>query len=109
MLATRDVVDLGGHMGSAVEGLDLRRPLDAETAAMLRRTLLDRLVLCIRGQQIDDRQYLEAMRFFGTPMRQLRVSPQLHDVPEIIVLSSEDRDVLGDGKRIVVGAAWHTD
>jgi taurine dioxygenase len=109
MLATRDVVDLGGHMASGVEGLDLRRPLDAETAGMLRQTLLDRLVLCIRGQRIDDRQYLEAMRVFGTPMRQLRTTVELQEVPEIIVLSSEDRDVRGDGRRIVVGAAWHTD
>lgn len=109
MLATLNVVDLGGHMASAVEGVDLNRAPDAETAALLQRTLLDRLVLCIRGQRIDDRRYLEAMRLFGTPMQQLRVSPQLRDIAEIIVLSSEDRDVLGDGQRIVVGAAWHTD
>lgn len=109
MLATLNVVDLGGHMASAVEGVDLDRAPDAATAELLRRTLRERLVLCIRGQRIDDARYLEAMRLFGTPMRQLRTSVALHAVPEIIVLSSEDRDVRGDGRRLVVGAAWHTD
>lgn len=109
MLATQAVVDLGGHMASAVEGIDLRRALDAATVDLLRRTVVERLVLCIRGQQVDDRQYLEAMRAFGTPMRQLRTTAELQNVPEIIILSSEDRDVRGDGRRLVVGAAWHTD
>lgn len=106
MLATNHVTDLGGHMASAVDGLDLSRGFDGSA---LRRLLLGRLVLCIRGQSLDDRQYVEAMRAFGVPMKQLRVSTQVRDVDEVIVLSSEDRDVLGDGKRIVVGAAWHTD
>ena len=28
---------------------------------------------------------------------------------EVNIISSEDRDVLGDGKKIVNGATWHTD
>ena len=28
---------------------------------------------------------------------------------EVNIISSEDRDVLGDGKKIVNGANWHTD
>jgi taurine dioxygenase len=109
MLASLEVTDLGGHIASAVEGLDLGRPLDGATATELRRLLLDRLVVCIRGQRLSDQQYLDAMRIFGMPMEQLRVAAQRRPLKEIIVLSSEDRDVLGDGQRIVVGAAWHTD
>jgi taurine dioxygenase len=30
-------------------------------------------------------------------------------VPEITILSSEDRDAMSDGKRLVVGAHWHSD
>jgi taurine dioxygenase len=108
-VASIAVTDLGGHMASAVEGLDLRRPIGADTAALLRRTLLERLALCIRGQALGDPEYLQAMRLFGQPLPQLRVATHSGGVPEIIVLSSEDRDVLGDGKRIVVGAHWHTD
>jgi taurine dioxygenase len=109
MLASVNVADLGGHMASAVEGIDLSRPLDGATAQRLRGLVLDRLVVCIRGQRLSDQQYVDAMRIFGTPMEQLRVAAQRRPLKEIIVLSSEDRDVLGDGQRIVVGAAWHTD
>src|ERR1700741_4471065 len=109
MLASLEVTDLGGHMASAVHRLGLPRPFDGATTTALRRLLLDRLVVCIRGQRLTDQQYLDAMRSFGTPMEQLRVATQRRPLKEIIVLSSEDRDVLGDGQRIIVGAAWHTD
>jgi taurine dioxygenase len=96
-------------MASAVEGLDLARPVSDVVQSGLRKVLLDRLLLCIRGQRLDDQQFVDAMRGFGAPMEQLRVASQRRPLKEIIVLSSEDRDVLGDGGRIVVGAHWHTD
>jgi len=100
---------LGPALGIAAEGLDLRQPLDAGNAEALRRALLDNLVLCIRGQNLTPPAYLEAMRAFGTPMTQTRIASRHGEIPEITVLSSEDRDELGDGKRIVVGAHWHSD
>jgi taurine dioxygenase len=100
---------LGPALGIAAEGLDLRQPLDAGNAEALRRALLDNLVLCIRGQSLTPPAYLEAMRAFGTPMTQTRIASRHGEIPEITVLSSEDRDELGDGKRIVVGAHWHSD
>jgi taurine dioxygenase len=100
---------LGPALGIAAEGLDLRQPLDAGNAEALRRALLDNLVLCIRGQSLAPPAYLEAMRTFGKPMTQVRIASRHGEIPEITVLSSEDRDELGDGKRIVVGAHWHSD
>lgn len=100
---------LGPALGIAAEGLDLRQALDAGAADALRRALLDNLVLCIRGQSLAPPAYLEAMRAFGKPMTQTRIASRHGDIPEITVLSSEDRDELGDGKRIVVGAHWHSD
>jgi taurine dioxygenase len=104
-----DSVILGHHTGAAVTGLDLNRPPEAETAAALRRLLLDHLVLCIRGQDLAPEAYRAAMAAFGTPLTQVRVVSRHPDVAEITILSSEDRDALGDGARIVVGAHWHTD
>ncbi|HUN52747.1 MAG TPA: TauD/TfdA family dioxygenase [Candidatus Sulfotelmatobacter sp.] len=100
---------LGPHMAVAAEGIDLAAPLAAADAAALRRALLDNLVLCIRGQSLAPVAYREAMRAFGPLMLQTRSASQHAEVPEIMILSSEDRDELGDGKRIVVGAAWHSD
>jgi taurine dioxygenase len=100
---------LGDHMAIAVEGIDLNRPLAAAQAASLRQALNDNLVLCIRGQTLAPVAYREAMRVFGTLVPQTRTG-NLHDeVPEILILSSADRDVLGDGKPLVVGAHWHSD
>jgi taurine dioxygenase len=100
---------LGDHMAIAAEGVDLNRPVDAVTAASLRQALHDNLVLCIRGQVLTPVAYREAMRFLGTLMMQTRTGALHDEVPEILILSSEDRDHLGDGEKIVVGAHWHSD
>jgi taurine dioxygenase len=100
---------LGDHMGVAAEGVDLNEPLGPATQAALREALLDGLVLCIRGQRLSPASYLAAMRSFGTPLKQTRAGTPHGAVDEIMILSSEDRDVLGDGERIIVGAHWHSD
>jgi len=100
---------LGGALGIAAEGVDLDRPLDGATVDALHRALLDNLVLCIRGQSLAPAAYLAAMRAFGKPLTQVRIASRHPEVPEIMILSSEDRDEMGDGKRLVVGAHWHSD
>jgi taurine dioxygenase len=100
---------LGERMGVAAEGIDLNRPVDKATRQALHGALLDGLVLCIRGQQLDPAAYLAAMRSFGRPMTQLRQASRHAEVAEIMILSSEDRDDDGDGGRLVVGAHWHSD
>jgi taurine dioxygenase len=100
---------LGGHMAVAASGIDLASQADTATVATLRRALLDHLVLCIRGQALSPMAYREAMRALGDLLPQTRISSQHPQVPEIMILSSADRDSLGDGGRLVVGAHWHTD
>src|SRR5690242_13691313 len=100
---------LGQHMAVAASGIDLNEPLGASEAATLRAAVLEHLVLCIRGQSLAPAAYRDAMRIFGAPLPQTRAGAQHGDIAEIAILSSEDRDVLGDGGRIVVGAHWHTD
>src|SRR5258708_4164068 len=78
-------------------------------AAALHQALLDELVLCIRGQSLAPVAYREAMRIFGPLVAQTRTGSLHDEVPEILILSSEDRDALGDGKPLVVGAHWHSD
>ena len=107
-VATLTLTSLGDALGIAVEGLDLGRPLDAGMGAALQRALLDHLVLCIRGRVLAPAAYLAAMRSFGQPMVQVRLARH-PDVPEVTILSSEDRDDAGDGGRVVVGAHWHSD
>ncbi|HUK10842.1 MAG TPA: TauD/TfdA family dioxygenase [Stellaceae bacterium] len=106
---TLALTKLGSAAGIAAEGVDLDRDLETAAAARLHQALLENLVLCIRGQSLTPQAYLRAMRHFGNPMMQTRALSRHPDVHEIMILSSEDRDDLGDGKRIVVGAHWHSD
>src|SRR6185312_1391624 len=108
-MAAPRLIPLGVTLGIAAEAIVLDEPVDAETARTLRRALLDRLVLCIRGQVLTPQRYLAAMRTFGEPITQVRQISRHPQVPEIMILSSEDRDDAGDGKRLVVGAHWHSD
>ncbi len=99
---------LGGHMAAAVSGIDLNQLPDAVTQAALVDVLHDNLVLCVRGQKLPPPAFRDAMALFGTPMlrKQLERTPEC---AEVNIISSEDRDTLGDGRKIVNGANWHTD
>ncbi len=100
---------LGAALGIAAEGIDLNAATVPADSATLRRALLDNLVLCIRGQSLAPAAYLRAMRGFGEPATQVRAASRRREIPEIMILSSEDRDEVGDGGRLVVGAHWHSD
>ncbi|MBS0547088.1 MAG: TauD/TfdA family dioxygenase [Proteobacteria bacterium] len=99
---------LGDHMAMAVSGIDLNRPADEATQAALRAALNDNLVLCIRGQKLAPPAFRDAMARFGTPMLRKQLAAT-DECAEVNIISSEDRDVLGDGKKLVNGASWHTD
>jgi taurine dioxygenase len=66
------------------------------------------LVLCIRDQTLAPPVFRDAMAQFGVPMlrKQLARTPEC---AEVNIISSEDRDELGDGRKLVNGANWHTD
>ena len=98
---------LGGHMAAAVSGLDLNQA-DARTYADLLDALHENLVLCVRDQKLAPVPFRDAMARFGTPVlrKQLAATP---DCAEVNIISSEDRDEFGDGKKLVNGASWHTD
>jgi taurine dioxygenase len=96
------------HMAVAVTGLDLNRPADTATQAALREALNRNLVLCIRGQKLAPPAFRDAMARFGTPMLRKQLT-HTAECAEVNIISSEDRDVLGDGKKLVNGASWHTD
>ncbi len=99
---------LGGHMAAAVTGLDLNRLPDPTTRAALLALLHDNLVLCIRGQTLAPPAFRDAMAQLGTPMLRKQLA-RTAECAEVNIISSEDRDELGDGRKIVNGANWHTD
>src|SRR3954468_22862788 len=98
---------LGPHMAVAVEGVDLNTA-DAATHAALLDALHQNLVLCVRGQTLAPVAFRDAMARFGTPVKRLQLAAT-PECDEVNIISSEDRDELGDGKKLVNGASWHTD
>jgi taurine dioxygenase len=99
---------LGPHMAAAVRGLDLNHPLDDGSQAALVEVLHDNLVICIRDQLLTPVRFRDAMARFGTPVLRRQLA-QTTECAEVNIISSEDRDELGDGKKLVNGATWHTD
>ena len=93
---------LGTHMAAAVTGVDLNRLPDVSTQAALTRVLHDNMVLCIRGQTLAPVPFRDAMAQFGVPVLRKQLA-QTPECAEVNIISSEDRDVLGDGKRLVNG------
>jgi taurine dioxygenase len=106
---TLTLAPLGEALGIAADGIDLGGRLGGTTTETLRRALLDHLVLCVRGQSLTPKGYLAAAGTFGRPITQVRVASRHPEIAEIMILSSEDRDAMGDGRPLVVGAHWHSD
>jgi taurine dioxygenase len=105
-----DIRPLGPVMGVEVHGLDLNQPLDNATKMSLYQGFLDHLLLCVRDQTFKDiGSFLNAARHFGSPKVQQLQGYRAAEFPEAGIVSSEDRDQSGDGKRIVRGTMFHTD
>ncbi len=66
-------------------------------------------VLCLRNQPVTPDIYVGAMSKLGQPKPQLHEQYRHPTRNEIMILSSDQVDSKGDGKKIVIGKAWHTD
>ena len=95
------VQDLAAPLGALVTGIDSRQPLHAEQALALKRALRDRHIVVLRGQQLDDAQYLRLARTFGDVFHPpadvpvLASDPYGGNTPAIVKVSNVDDGVLG--------------
>ncbi len=111
-MPTFRLTPLSPSLAADVEGLDLTRPLDADTLARLREAWQAHLVLRFRGQVLSDPQLLAFSRELGEldpPGPNPYGAPFNPAHPEINVISNlrdGDRPLgnLGDGE-----AVWHQD
>ncbi|MDH3700746.1 MAG: TauD/TfdA family dioxygenase [Alphaproteobacteria bacterium] len=106
---TATINPLSDVMGAEATGIDLRTPPDDRTLSTLTDALHRHVVLCIRDQSLEPDAFVKAARLFGAPVRQVNKYLNFPDQPEIGMLSSDDRDVVGTGKRVIRGTTWHTD
>ncbi len=53
------------EIGAEIDGVDLSKPVDAQTAAAIRKAFDDHVVLVFRGQDLDEPAQLRAAEMFG--------------------------------------------
>jgi taurine dioxygenase len=95
-----EVVPMAGRIGAEVHGLDLAKPLDAETVAAVEAALHEHLVLFFPKQRMDEHAHLAFARHFGTPEGKHPFIPHAPGLEEVAVLDAEA------GGRADL---WHTD
>jgi taurine dioxygenase len=101
----------GAALGADMEGVDLARPLPAETVAAIRQAWGDHLVLRFRGQTLSDDDLMRFSRHLG----ELDWAPiaATNDAPEgreyIMVVSNVVENGQPIGQLGAYEAVWHTD
>ncbi len=90
-------------VGAEILGVDLSRPVDAETYALVRRTFNEHGVVFFRDQHLTPDQCLEFGRRFG-PLTKSTIAKQLVDSHPDLQLMRK-----AEGATVVEGGEWHTD
>ena len=100
------ITPLTAHTGAEVRGLDLGKPIDAETKAALNRAFADWHVLVIRDQKYEPADFLRAAQVFGELQPHDKKEMHVPGYPEMYYVSNEE--FLG-GKRLIPGETFHSD
>ncbi|MGE0628786.1 MAG: TauD/TfdA dioxygenase family protein [Hyphomicrobiaceae bacterium] len=92
---------LSRHTGAEILGVDLTRPLQQGDVARIWRIFTDHCVAVFRGQQLDQKQLVEATAQFGkcaayTRPKEFQSATQRQTLPEIMLISN----IREDGKPI---------
>lgn len=105
------IIPSGKGCGAEVRGIDLAR-LDDDAVDVLKRALLEHLVVVVRGQPISDSQLIALGKSLGElepPGMSIIGKPYIDAYPDILVISNilengQPMGNLGAGEAI-----WHTD
>jgi len=98
------------HIGAIVTGVDLARPVDAETRKKLYDAAVENVVLVIRGQaHLTPAQLQAAVGMFGELMEDQNRRYLVDGFPLISVLDNFHKDSQGGQAKVGKNATWHTD
>jgi len=104
---TFTVTSLSAHTGAEINGIDLTKPVDADTRAALNRAFIDHHVLVFRGQKLTPHHLLDAVQLFGPVFPQHNARHKIPDCPLVHYISNQD--TYEDGTRYIPGEGYHTD
>ncbi len=91
-----------GALGAEVSGVDLSKPLDAQTVDEIKEALFRYLVIFIREQDIAPEQYLDFARHFGEILPYPLVQG-LDNYPDIVPVLKLPHETVN------FGGLWHAD
>ena len=97
-----EIRPLSGSLGAEIHGIDLARPLDAETFERVERAFLDHLVLFFRDQELTPAQQVAFAARFG-PVGRYPLAEPIPEHPDIIAVVKEP------GQTTNFGGVWHSD
>ena len=96
-----EIRPIAGSLGAELHGLDLRKPLDPQTAAAIDKALCDHLVIFFPEQKLDADEHVAFSRSLGEVFTDHPAYlPTLEGHPEVVVLAGQA------GGRADL---WHTD
>jgi alpha-ketoglutarate-dependent taurine dioxygenase len=101
-----EIHPLSPILAAEVVGLDLRRPLDAETRDAVQRAFIRHHVLCFRDQHLSSEEQIAFTEQFGTLERHMARNKGTQN-PLVHSVSNLDADGKPSGK--VSSTGWHTD
>lgn len=95
------IAAIDASLGAEVTGLDATRPVPAAQVRALKEALLERHVLVLKQQRLDDAQFERLASYFGAVFRPpsnvpvLGSDPYGGNTPDIVRVSNVDGGVLG--------------
>src|SRR5260370_585016 len=105
-MASVVIRSLTNHTGAEAIGLDFTKPVDPETCATLRHAFAKHHVLVMRDQHFTPDQFKAAAQLFGELHPSERKERHVPGHPDVFYISNDE---IGNGKRIIPGATFHTD
>jgi taurine dioxygenase len=104
----------GAALAADIDGVDLSRPLSAETVAAIKQAWADNLVLRFRGQRLSDDDLMRFSRHFGeldwAPIAAANIAIAGADERQyVMVISNVVENGVAIGQLGAYEAVWHTD
>ena len=103
---------VGYALGAEITGLDLRKPLEPESAAALRQAFLEHCVLCFPGQNLEAEELMAFSGAFGVLDDNEGAPPTARhpDIDEVLVISNQPITIKGKpAQRSLPADKWHSD
>ncbi len=108
-MTIRELRPLGPALGAEAIGVDLSKPLDAETFAWIEAAFAEHPVLVFRNQDLGPGELAAFGRRFGRPKIHSLVDYRHAEFPEVSWLTNVDKDGNIDWFGVKRATDWHTD